>query len=202
MFPRRSNSFAGFSLFGFALLAWLAVGIAQEEADEPTAAEAEEQVEQPAAEQPAAQAEPQHVEPAETEQSEPVSHEQAMQECLRMCRECAQICNRTSWYAYRQGRAGGAEMARVQQLTGDCQAFCELSARMMERHSPLMAEACGACEKACLACLEACEQAVQSAGGQHQLIADCAEKCRQCAESCRNMVATMSDEGHSEHEHH
>jgi hypothetical protein len=91
-------------------------------------------------------------------------------------------------------------MAVVQQLSGDCQSFCELAGRMMERRSPLMAVACGACEQACRTCEQACEDALQKGGAErHRLIAECAAKCRQCAESCKKMVDTMTEEGLEHH---
>lgn len=119
---------------------------------------------------------------------------QAMHECIQACRECAQICNRTSWYAYNQ--AGTDQALRdVQQLTGDCQRFCDFAVQMMERRSPLMGVSCGACETACSACEMACE----AAGGNNQLLKDCAESCRKCSEACKKMVATMGSGEHAEH---
>lgn len=121
-------------------------------------------------------------------------HMQAMHECIQACRECAQICNRTSWYAYNQ--AGTDQALRdVQQLTGDCQRFCDFAVQMMERRSPLMGVSCGACETACSACEMACE----AAGGNNQLLKDCAESCRKCSEACKKMVATMGSGEHAEH---
>lgn len=192
----RKSLCLGISIAGFALLGWLAASIGQEGQNAPAGAAASQaaQPQQSAAPaqgqqpQPPAQA-PMRRKPAQQaprmrpRQGPTDEHAQILQECIQQCRECAQVCNRTSWHAYRQA-GGNPQMQRVQQLAGDCQAFCDLAARMIERNSPLMVDSCQACENACTQCAEACEQA----GLQDQQLAACARKCRQCADACKRMV--------------
>jgi hypothetical protein len=68
----------------------------------------------------------------------------------------------------------------------DCQAFCTLSATMIERDSDLMQYSCEACAEACRCCAEACDKHLASA-----MVKACADKCRTCETTCRAMVKSM-----------
>jgi hypothetical protein len=194
------------SLACFVALGWVAIGLGQEAREEQPQSQPAQQpdqqvqhsqapLQQPAQVQ-ANQQQPQAQRQAQRRRLRqgPLNpeHQRILEECIRHCRECAQICNRTSWHAYRQAQAGGANaeaMQDAQQLTGDCQAACEFAVRLMERNSTLMADACRVCEQACTECAEACEQL-----GQDQQLAECARICRQCAEACKQMVEAHGGE--------
>jgi hypothetical protein len=120
-------------------------------------------------------------------------HAAIMKECDEACGHCEATCNMAFHHCITQAAAGKAEHAKMAQLVIDCAAFCTLSAAMIARHSPLMAESCRACEEACRRCAEECGSAANDA-----MMKACATACRNCAESCRNMVKVMGGEHHHE----
>jgi len=116
--------------------------------------------------------------------SEP--HSRKLEECLKACSDCMDVCNQTAHHCFQQIQQGKTAHAAPLQLTVDCQEFCATSAKMIGRHSPLMAASCDACAEACDACAQACERI----SGEEQMTF-CAQLCRSCARSCREMVAAM-----------
>ena len=113
-------------------------------------------------------------------------HQRIMEECLKACGDCMDICNQTAHHCFQQVQQGKTAHAAPWHLTVDCQEFCATSAKMIGRHSPLMAAACDACARACDECAQACERI----SGEEQMTL-CAQSCRSCARSCREMVTAM-----------
>ena len=103
-------------------------------------------------------------------------------------RRVRRACNETAGHCLEQlvRERRPEDPARVHKLTMDCQAFCVLSATMMERGSDLMQYSCEACADACRSCAEACDKHPASA-----MVKACAEKCRACESTCRAMVKSM-----------
>jgi len=116
-------------------------------------------------------------------------HAAIMKECDEACGHCEATCNMSFHHCIAQAAAGKAEHAKMAQLVIDCAAFCNLSATMIARHSPLMIESCRACEEACRRCAAECDSAASDA-----MMKSCATACRRCEESCRNMVRVMGGE--------
>ena len=116
-------------------------------------------------------------------------HDKAHEDCMKACGECARACNETAAHCLEQLSEGSGDRkihAQVHELTMDCQAFCTLSATMMERGSDLMQYSCEACAEACRCCAEACDKHPAAA-----MVKACAEKCRTCEGTCRAMVKSM-----------
>ncbi len=130
-----------------------------------------------------------HIAAAADEEKHHHHHDQAHEDCMKACGECAEICNQTAHHCLemlREGSGDRAIHARVHSLTMDCQEFCVLSAVLIARGSDLMQYSCEACADACHACAEACDKHPAS-----EIVKECAEKCRACERSCREMVKTM-----------
>jgi len=120
-------------------------------------------------------------------------HSAMMKECAEACGHCEAACNEAFHHCVAQAGAGKAEHARMAQMVIDCAAFCNLSATLITRHSPLMVESCRACEAACRQCAEHCSHSASD-----EVMKNCVEACKKCEESCRKMVAAMG----GEHHHH
>jgi hypothetical protein len=128
-------------------------------------------------------------ETARASQQDHVHHEKVQQDCMKACTECSRTCNETASHCLDELAAGSgnAKMhARVHALTMDCQAFCALSAAMVERNSALMQYSCDACAEACRICAEACDRHPAS-----EVVKQCGETCRTCERACREMVKSM-----------
>jgi predicted xylose isomerase-like sugar epimerase len=118
-------------------------------------------------------------------------HAEMLKECAEACGHCAATCNAMFHHCLRLAAEGKAHHAKMAQYVIDCGAFCTLSAAMISRHSPLMAESCRACAEACRACAEVCNTA-----DADEMTKKCVESCRRCEQSCRNMVKAMGGEHH------
>ena len=111
------------------------------------------------------------------------AHERMLEECMKTCSDCMNVCNTTAHHCFEQVKAGKQDHAPTLHLTVDCQEFCAASAKLIGRRSPLMGSMCEACAQACEECAAACEKL--SSDSQ---MAACAQECRDCAKSCREMV--------------
>jgi hypothetical protein len=105
-----------------------------------------------------------------------------LQECIRLCWECRDICQDTL-YNHNLERGGDHIDAQNIRLMTDCIEICQTAADLMRRHSMLHRVTCQACAEICDACAESCEKM----GSSHTMIQRCAEACRRCATSCRAM---------------
>ena len=119
------------------------------------------------------------------------AHSALMKECAEACGHCEAACNEAFHHCVAKAGAGKTEHARMAQMVIDCAAFCNLSATLMTRHSPLMVESCRACAEACRRCAEHCAPAASD-----EVMKNCVEACKKCEESCRKMVAAMGGEHH------
>jgi hypothetical protein len=126
-----------------------------------------------------------------TAQAQDHAHHDKMHEsCLKACRECATSCLEMFEHCFRKVAAGDKTHAKAAQLALDCSEFCELSARLIARQSPMMAMSCHACAEACKACGDECAKSTDPE------MKACVAACRTCEASCRAMIKTMA------HDHH
>jgi hypothetical protein len=119
------------------------------------------------------------------------AHSAMMKECAEACGHCEAACNEAFHHCVAHAGAGKTEHARMAQMVIDCAAFCNLSATLITRHSPLMVESCRACGEACRRCAEHC-----ASSATDEVMKHCVEACKKCEESCRKMVAAMGGEHH------
>jgi hypothetical protein len=118
-------------------------------------------------------------------------HAAMLKECAEACGHCEAACNEAFHHCIAQAGAGKVEHAGMAQMVIDCAAFCNLSAAMIARHSPLMVESCRACGEACRRCAEHCGRS-----DHDEVMKNCVAACKRCEESCRNMVKAMGGEHH------
>lgn len=106
-----------------------------------------------------------------------------LEQCIRECTACHEICLDTVRYCLEQGGKHAApEHIR---LLLDCAEICQTSANFMLRGSDLHAYTCGVCAEVCARCAEDCEKFGDARMSQ------CAAACRSCAESCRTMAESL-----------
>ena len=103
-----------------------------------------------------------------------------MQDCIKKCQTCRDVCLQTLEYATEQG-ADYIDDTH-QKLLEDCAKICDTSAEYLERESENHSKVCAVCAELCEKCAEACEAMVDD-----EQMQECARVCRECAESCRDM---------------
>ena len=106
----------------------------------------------------------------------------AMQECIKNCLECYQICSHVAEHCLKKG--GKHADPKHIKLLEDCAKICNLSADFMLRRSEFHTSTCGACAEVCNACAESCE----ALASDDPMMKACAEACKKCASSCSSMA--------------
>src|SRR5262249_41409125 len=71
--------------------------------------------------------------------------EQMWRECDEGCGHWEAPCNASFHHCISLAAAGKTHHAKMAQIVADCAAFCNLSAVLIARHSPLLVESCRAC---------------------------------------------------------
>jgi len=112
-------------------------------------------------------------------------HDKVHEDCLNACATCKRECDEMFHHCFTELAAGKKEHAKALHLANDCAAFCDLSATMIARQSPLMAHACLACAEACKACAAECDRF------DSPQMKECAAACRTCERTCREMMRSM-----------
>lgn len=105
-----------------------------------------------------------------------------MQQCIRDCQTCSQVCLETVTHCLQKG-GKHAEPQHIRLLM-DCAEICQTSANFMIRGSIYHGRTCGVCAEICEACADSCASFTDDVEMQH-----CAEVCRTCAASCREMAS-------------
>ena len=113
----------------------------------------------------------------------PDQHHAMYDACAKVCADCMLTCEKTAHHCADAVAAGKKDHAKAMKVTGDCAAFCALSAKMTASHSELAPAACEACAKACDMCATECEKFTDMPE-----MKACAESCKKCATSCREMA--------------
>jgi hypothetical protein len=104
---------------------------------------------------------------------------QEMQNCIRECMRCYEVCKREAMNHCLE--AGGKHLEPAHfRLMSSCAEICRTAADLMLGNSPVHAHVCGACAEVCAACATSC----QHVGDMDE----CVEACRRCEESCRQMA--------------
>jgi hypothetical protein len=105
--------------------------------------------------------------------------------CLANCQTCKRECDEVFHHCSSALAEGKKEYAKALHLVADCAGFCNLSATLIARRSPLMAQSCAACTAACQVCGAECDKLNTPA------MKECALACHRCEEACRAMVKAM-----------
>lgn len=103
---------------------------------------------------------------------------QEMQNCIRECLQCYEVCRREAMNHCLETGGKHTEPTHFR-LMISCAEICRTSADFMLVNSPVHARICAACAEVCAACAANCEQVGD--------MDECVHACRRCEESCRRM---------------
>lgn len=106
-----------------------------------------------------------------------------MQECIRACGDCHEVCLQTVAHCLQMG-GKHAEGSHISLLLS-CADICATTANTMLLGSDVHKRICAACAEVCEQCAQDCER-VDPNNAQMKA---CADSCRRCAESCHRMAA-------------
>jgi hypothetical protein len=113
----------------------------------------------------------------------------ALQECIEACMDCAQTCTACADACLSEPAV--AELAKCIRSNLDCADICEITTRVLSRHTGydanLTRAALMACAQACRTCADECE----AHASMHAHCRVCAEACRRCEEACEALVQSL-----------
>lgn len=106
---------------------------------------------------------------------------EVLNDCAQACTACADACLSEDTVAH---------LTKCIRTNLDCADLCEVTARILSRHTGydanLSRAAIEACAQACASCADECARHVQ-----HNHCRVCAEACRQCEQACMRILAAM-----------
>lgn len=102
----------------------------------------------------------------------------ALIDCARECRYCAQAC---------QDETEAAGLEECIRLNQDCADLCALGADLIRRHSIFQARLGRLCAEACDACADEC-----ALHPEMDACRECEESCRRAAEICRGLAGALA----------
>mmetsp|Transcript_23366 Transcript_23366/g.32658 ORF Transcript_23366/g.32658 Transcript_23366/m.32658 type:complete len:119 (+) Transcript_23366:111-467(+) len=102
----------------------------------------------------------------------------SLDDCIKHCSECAQLCQRAKTHCIIDGKHVTIEHLN---LLEDCVEICQTSANFMLRGSKNHNLIYQICAQICEACALECEKTC----AENDLMKQCASKCRECAQMCR-----------------
>ncbi|WP_206446411.1 four-helix bundle copper-binding protein [Agrococcus sp. KRD186] len=113
----------------------------------------------------------------------------ALATCIAACFECAQTCTACADACLSEDMV--AELTKCIRTNLDCADVCEVTGRLLSRHTGYDANITRAileaCQTACKACADECERHSQ----MHEHCRVCAEACRRCERACADLLATL-----------
>ena len=120
-----------------------------------------------------------HLSPHHTGQHDHSALIQELWQCALKCEACATACLQES-EAHR--------MARCIELNRDCADICLLTARLLQRNSPVAHHIMVTCAEMCQMCADECRK------HEHDHCIACADSCEQCAAACNTHMNNVGDD--------
>ncbi|WP_129842420.1 four-helix bundle copper-binding protein [Streptomyces sp. RFCAC02] len=112
---------------------------------------------------------------------------EALARCIQECEQCAQTCTACADACLSEEHV--EELATCVRLDLDCADVCDITSRLLSRHtggrSDLTRAQVQACALACAACATECERHA----AMHEHCRLCAEACRACERACNDLLA-------------
>lgn len=107
---------------------------------------------------------------------------QASLDCAQACTACADAC---------LAEPGVEALRRCVRGSLDCADVCEVTGRLLSRHTTPDLDLVRALLWACAAACKACRAECQRHAEHHLHCRICAEACRRCEEACNRLLAAL-----------
>jgi hypothetical protein len=113
-----------------------------------------------------------------------------LQECIEACIDCAQTCTACADACLSEDTV--ADLVKCIRSNLDCADLCEITGRILSRHTGYDANLTRAALEACAQACKACGDECAAHAGMHAHCRVCAEACRRCEEACRELLAGLA----------
>lgn len=109
--------------------------------------------------------------------------------CIEACVEGAQACTACADACLSEDMV--AELTTCIRTDLDCADVCEVTGRVLSRHTGYDANLTRAVLEACAAACKACGDECESHASMHEHCRVCAQACRRCEQACRGLITSM-----------
>ncbi len=113
----------------------------------------------------------------------------ALLACIEACFECAQAC--TACADACLGEDMVAELTKCIRTNVDCADICDVTGRVLSRHTGYDANLTRSVLEACAAACNACGDECGQHADMHGHCRVCAESCRRCEQACRDLINSL-----------
>lgn len=109
--------------------------------------------------------------------------------CIEECLACAQACTACADACLSEENV--AVLAKCIRTDLDCADVCQITGRVLSRHTGYDANITRAQLKACATVCKACADECEKHAGMHEHCRVCAEACRRCEKACNDLMASL-----------
>lgn len=109
--------------------------------------------------------------------------------CIETCMECAQACIACADACLSEHTV--VELVTCIRTNADCADVCEVTGRVLSRHSGYDADLTRAVLDACAAACRACGDECARHAEMHEHCRICAAACRRCETACRDLMPAL-----------
>lgn len=112
-----------------------------------------------------------------------------LQACIEACFECAQAC--TACADACLGEDQVAQLARCIGANLDCADVCDVTGRVLSRHTGSDPNVTRAMLTTCAAVCRSCGDECDRHAGMHEHCRVCRDSCRRCEQACNELLAAL-----------
>ncbi|HEY6746275.1 MAG TPA: four-helix bundle copper-binding protein [Mycobacteriales bacterium] len=110
-------------------------------------------------------------------------------DCIQACVDCAQACTACADACLAEDMV--AELTKCIRTDLDCADVCEVTGRVLSRHTGYDAELTRAILEACVQACRSCGDECERHASMHEHCKVCAEACRRCEQACRAVLQAI-----------
>src|ERR671917_1595886 len=114
---------------------------------------------------------------------------QKLTACIEACVECAQACTACADACLSEEMV--AQLTTCIRTNLDCADVCDMTGRVLSRHTGYDANLTRAVLEACAAACKACGDECAGHAEMHEHCRICAEACRRCESACRELIDSL-----------
>lgn len=103
-------------------------------------------------------------------------------DCAQVCTACADAC---------LSEESVEELTKCIRTDLDCADLCEITSRVLSRHTGYDANLTRSVLEACAASCKKCGDQCAQHASHHEHCRTCAEVCRRCEQACRELIGSL-----------
>jgi uncharacterized membrane protein len=115
----------------------------------------------------------------------------ALARCIEECFSTAQACTAGADACMSEADEHIASLRTCVRLCVDCADICDVTGRVMSRHTGDDAALARSIRQACVSVCRSCADECERHAARHEHSQICADACRRCEQACRQLLQAM-----------